>query len=116
MTGSPKTATTAQGAFGDREAPIPTTPDTVPSGCYWWTDPDGDLCLMPGCMARVQDPAAECTCDKLASRLRKAEEKLQDHQKRQSYANTWWHALSEAVNARPDAAEILADARQRAGR
>jgi hypothetical protein len=108
--------TTAQTALGDRHAPASTTPDTVPAGCYWWTDPDGDLCLMPGCMSRVQDPEAECTCDKLASRLVRAERRLQDMREREQYAATWWTALRAAVDARPDSADILSDARRRAGR
>jgi hypothetical protein len=105
-----------QAALGDRDAPASTTPDTVPAGCYWWTDPDGSLCLMPGCMARVQDPEAECTCDKLASRLVRSERRLQDARERERYAGTWWTALRAAVDARPDCGDILADARRRAGR
>ncbi|WP_435058384.1 hypothetical protein [Streptomyces sp. bgisy060] len=105
-----------QAAFGDAAAPVTTTPDTVPAGCYWWSDPDGGLCLMPGCMARVQDPDAECTCDKLARRQQKAEEALRADRERQAYADTWWQALSAAVKDHPDAASILADARRRAGR
>jgi hypothetical protein len=108
--------TTTQTALGDRETPLPTTPDTIPAGCYWWTDPDGDPNLMPGCMARVQDPDAECTCDKLGSRLRRAEEKLRARRNAETYASAWWDALTEAVRAHPAAAEILADARRRAGR
>ncbi|MFH8295112.1 hypothetical protein [Streptomyces sp. NPDC018059] len=103
-----------QAALGDRDASVAATPDTVPAGCYWWTDPDGDLCLMPGCMARVQDPEADCTCDKLARRQRKAEEALRADRERQRYADTWWQALSAAVKDHPDAASILADAHQRA--
>lgn len=108
--------TAIQGAFGDTETPIPTRPDTIPAGCYWWTDPDGDLCLLPGCMARVQDPEAECTCDTLAARLAKAERALREHLERERYASAWWKALREAVEAVPNGAEIVADARRRAGR
>lgn len=107
---------TVQTALGDRDAPASTTPDTVPAGCYWWTDPDGALCLMPGCMARIQDPEAECLCDKLASRLARVERRLQEMREQERYARTWWTALREAVEARSDRAEILADAHRRAGR
>ncbi|MDX3064015.1 hypothetical protein PV518_17800 [Streptomyces sp. ND04-05B] len=93
-----------------------TTPDTVPAGCYWWTDPDGDLCLLPGCLARINDPEAECTCDKLARQQQRAEQQLRDHRERQRYADIWWHAMKAAVDAHPDAAAILADVRRRAGR
>jgi hypothetical protein len=109
-------APVGQTALGDPDAPVALTPDTVPAGCYWWTDPDGDLCLMPGCMARVQDPDAECTCDKLGLRLRRAEEQLRARREAETYASTWWDALTEAVRAHPAAADILADARRRAGR
>jgi len=108
--------TARQAALGDRDAPVAVTPDTVPAGCYWWTDPDGELCLMPRCMARVQDPEAECTCDKLGARLARIEEKLRARQATDEYARRWWDALTEAVHAHPAAAEILADARRRAGR
>ncbi|MDJ0466129.1 hypothetical protein [Streptomyces sp. H27-C3] len=108
--------TAGQTAFGDATAPVATIPDTVPAGCYWWTDPDGDLCLMPGCMARVQDPEAECNCDKLARRQQKAEEVLRADRGRQAYADIWWQALSTAVKDHPDANAILADARRHAGR
>ncbi|MFJ6215046.1 hypothetical protein ACIQGZ_17175 [Streptomyces sp. NPDC092296] len=102
--------------FGDAEAPIPAAPDTIPASCYWWTDPDGGLCLLPGCMARVQDPDAECTCDSLAARLAKTQEQLREMEEQQRYAEVWWFALREAVGASPCAAEILADAHRRAGR
>lgn len=108
--------TPGQVALGDREAPEVTTPDSVPAGCYWWTDPDGELCLLPGCMARIQDPDADCTCDKLAARLARAEQRMAEMREREKYAVTWWTALREAVEARPDRAEILADAHRRAGR
>lgn len=108
--------TATQSALGDREHPAPSTPDTIPAGCYWWTDPDGALCLLPGCAARVQDPDAECTCDSLATRLARTERTLRDERERQLHADTWWHALRAAVDAHPDAALIVADARRRAGR
>ncbi|MER0443142.1 hypothetical protein ABR738_00875 [Streptomyces sp. Edi4] len=105
-----------QAALGDRDASVAVTPDTVPAGCYWWTDPDGDLALMPGCMARVQDPEAECTCDKLGARLARLEKKVRERAVAQEYAETWWTALRAAVENHPDAATILADAHRRAGR
>ncbi|MEU6054182.1 hypothetical protein ABZ829_27650 [Streptomyces xanthochromogenes] len=108
--------TEGQAAFGDRDNPVTVTPDTVPAGCYWWTDPDGALCLMPGCMARVQDPDAECTCDKLGARLRRLEEKRREQAEAERYARTWWDALTEAVRAHPQARQILADAHTYAGR
>lgn len=106
----------AQAALGDAQNAVPTTPDNIPAGCYWFTDPDGALCLLPGCMARVQDPDAECTCDTLGARLAKAEQRLRELQERERYAAAWWTALREAVDAHPDAAQILTDARWRSGR
>lgn len=108
--------TAVQGALGDRDTPLAVDSSGVPSSCYWFTDPDGALCLMPGCMARVQDPEAECTCAKDGARLRRTEQKLKELRERERYAATWWDALSEAVRDHPDAARILADARHRAGR
>lgn len=105
-----------QTALGDPDAPATTTPDTIPAGCYWWTDPAGDLCLLPGCIARIQDPAAECTCDSLGRRLTRTERQLRNLQEQQRYADTWWQALRAAVDAHSAGREILADARRRAGR
>lgn len=105
-----------QTALGDQDTPATTTPDTIPAGCYWWTDLDGALCLLPGCMARVQDPAAECTCDKLGARLSRVERQLREERERQRYADVWWSALRAAVDAHPDGPALVADARRRAGR
>ncbi|MEV2262727.1 MULTISPECIES: hypothetical protein [Streptomyces] len=98
-----------------RENPAPTTPDTVPAGCQWFTDPDGALCLAPGCMARIQDPDAQCLCDSLAARLDQLTEKLRDLEERQRYADVWWHALSSVVRDHPDKRAILTETRARTG-
>lgn len=103
-------------APGTRDNPVTTTPESVPSGCFWFMDPDGTLCLAPGCMARIQDPDAECLCDSLTARYGRLVQKLRDLQERQQYANTWWHALRAAVAAHPDGRAILADTQHRAGR
>ncbi|MFD5342982.1 hypothetical protein ACFWJY_04240 [Streptomyces anulatus] len=100
---------------GTRENPAVTTPDTVPRGCQWFTDPDGTLCLSPGCMARIQDPDAQCLCDSLAARLDQLTEKLRDLEERQRYADVWWHALSSVVRDHPDKRAILAETRARTG-
>jgi hypothetical protein len=67
-------------------------------------------------MSRVQDPEADCTCDKLASRLARAKRRLQDMREREQYASTWWTALRAAVDAHPDSADILTETRRKAGR
>jgi hypothetical protein len=108
--------TAVQSFLGDRDTPASSTPDTIPAGCYWWTDPDGDLCLLPGCAARVQDPDAECTCDTLAARLETARRQLRDMKEQQRQAGVWWDALREAVEGHPDRAAILAEAHRKAGR
>lgn len=101
---------------GARDNPVLTTPDTLPRGCFWFTDPDGTLCLAPGCMARIQDPAAQCLCDTLTARLDRLTAKLRDLEERQRYANVWWHALSSAVRDRPDRQAIVTEAHTRTGR
>ncbi|WP_329212463.1 hypothetical protein [Streptomyces sp. NBC_01708] len=103
-------------ARGSRDHPVATTPETVPSGCQWFTDPDGTLCLAPSCMARIQDPDAECLCDTLTARYDRLARKMQELQERQAYADTWWRSLREALDAHPDGRAILADAGKRAGR
>lgn len=105
--------TAHQTALGDQGAPASSTPDTVPAGCYWWTDPDGALCLLPGCWARVTDPDAECTCDKLGARLARAEQQLREAQEQQRYADRWYAALAEALDAHPAGRQIRADAQRR---
>ncbi|MFG3532771.1 hypothetical protein ACGF8B_39595 [Streptomyces sp. NPDC047917] len=101
---------------GTRDDPVVTTPDTVPSGCFWFLDPDGTLCLAPGCMARIQDPDAECLCDTLTARHNRLKQRMRELKDRQKYADTWWHALRAAVEAHPDKKAILADVSRRTGR
>lgn len=103
-------------ALGDPEVPAASTPGTIPAGCYWWTDPAGDLCLLPGCAARVQDADAECTCDTLGARYARLQRQMRDQREKQRNADVWWRALRAAVEAHPDRAVILADAHRRAGR
>ncbi|MFF0198818.1 hypothetical protein ACFYT5_38535 [Streptomyces anulatus] len=71
---------------GTRENLAVTTPDTVPRGCQWFTDPDGALCLSPDCMARIQDPDAPCLCDTLAARLDQLTETLRDQEEQRRAA------------------------------
>ncbi|MFE7046393.1 hypothetical protein ACFU9X_45630 [Streptomyces atratus] len=101
---------------GTRDNPVETAPDTLPRGCFWFTDPDGTLCLAPGCMSRIQDPDAECLCDSLTARYGRLVQKLRDLEERQQYADTWWHALRAAVAAHPDRQAILADTQRGTGR
>jgi hypothetical protein len=92
------------------------TPDTVPGSCYWVTDPDGGLMLIPGCMARVQDPDAECTCATLAARLARVEEQLREEREKAAYAREWYAAVNAALDEHPVGREIRTDAHRRAGR
>ncbi|MEV8335657.1 hypothetical protein [Streptomyces niveus] len=56
-------------------------------------------------------------CDRLAVvPPEMTEEQLRTKAAAERYARTWWDALNEAVRAHPDANQILADARRRAGR
>ncbi|HBF79348.1 MAG TPA: hypothetical protein DD420_05250 [Streptomyces sp.] len=101
---------------GTRNNPLPTTPDTIPTSCFWFLDPDGTLCLAPACMARIQDPDAECLCDTLTARHTRLKQRMRELKDRQGYADTWWRALRAAVDAHPDKRTILADAQRRTGR
>ncbi|MFD3851410.1 hypothetical protein ACFWVB_36855 [Streptomyces microflavus] len=103
-------------AAGTRDNPLPTTPDTVPAGCSWFTDPDGALCLSPGCMARIQDPEAQCLCDTLTARLDLLTEKLRELEERQRYADIWWHTLTAVVLEHPDGRAIRNETCTRTGR
>lgn len=102
-----------QTALGDHDNPTPHTPDAIPAGCYWWTDPDGALCLLPGCWSRVADPDAECTCATLAARLAATERTLHELRRRQEYADRWHTALAEALDAHPAGRDIRTDAAAR---
>lgn len=37
---------------GAYDNPVPTAPDILLCGCFWFTDPDGTLCLVPSSTAR----------------------------------------------------------------
>lgn len=95
------------------EGTTPPPPGTIPDGCYWWPDPDGNLCLLPGCMARAQDPDADCTCDTLDSRLTAATEELHELREQQRHATRWAASILEALEAHPAGREIRADAQRR---
>lgn len=98
---------------GPREAALSLgSPGDLPSACYWWEDPAGDLCLIPGCAGRASDPDAECTCETLARRLDAAHERARDQRRQQEHADAWWRALRAAVEAHPDRDAILAEARR----
>ncbi|MER8197698.1 diguanylate cyclase [Streptomyces microflavus] len=86
---------------GARGNPVLITPDTVPAGCFWFTAPDGALCLAPGCMAQIQDPDAQCLCNTLTARLDLLAEKLRDLEERQRYTNVWWHAWAPSYATTP---------------
>ncbi|WP_097892825.1 hypothetical protein [Streptomyces sp. st170] len=101
---------------GTRDNPVPVTPNTLPRECYWFTDPDGALCLSPGCMARIQDPHAQCLCGTLTARLDRITGRLRDLEERHRYANVWWQALSSVVRDHPDGQAIITETRARTGR
>ena len=105
---------THQAALGDRDNPMPATSGTAPAVCCWWTDPDGDLVLIPGCMARVNDPDAGCTCDTLAPRLERAEAELRTLRRHHEGLRDWLTAVTTAVGAHPDGVQIMAAAARRA--
>lgn len=103
-------------ATGSRDNPVVTTPDTVPTGCFWFLDPDGTLCLAPGCMARIQDPEAQCLCNTLTAQHDRLKRRMRELKDRHKHADTWWHALRAAVDAHPDQRSILTDTQRRFGR
>ncbi|MFF7365416.1 hypothetical protein [Streptomyces sp. NPDC008125] len=112
---TPRSARRTAALRGTRTNPLPTTPDTVPTSCFWFTD-DGTLCLAPSSMARIQDPDAECLCDTLTAHHRRARQQLRDIRRRDRYARTWWRALRAVVDEHPDRAAILGAATDRAHR
>lgn len=78
-------------------------PQTPPRPCYWHEDEDGTRYLIPGCLARVNDPDIdECTCPSLARQLEK------------TGLQGWHDAIVRAVYDHPQGVQIMATAAKNA--
>lgn len=81
--------------------------------CYWHDDIDGTRYLIPGCMARIQDPdIGECTCPTLAGRIAKLKQALSDAQFANASLQQWHGQVMQAVHNHPDAKAIMFAASQ----
>lgn len=100
---------TAQGIPAD--FPHPATPRP----CYWHEDTDGTRYLIPGCMARVNDPDIdECTCPSLARQLEKARAEIAAMAKEKASLQGWHDAIVRAVYDHPEGVQIMAAAAKNA--
>lgn len=81
--------------------------------CYWHDDVDGTRYLIPGCMARVQDPdIGECTCPSLAQQIAVLKQALSDAQFANTGLQQWHDQVMRAVHDHPDAKAIMLAASQ----
>lgn len=81
--------------------------------CYWHDDVDGTRYLIPGCMARVQDPdIGECTCPTLARQIAALKQALSDAQFANTGLQQWHDQVMRAVHDHPDAKAIMLAASQ----
>lgn len=79
--------------------------------CYWHDDVDGTRYLIPGCMARVQDPdVGDCTCPTLASQIAGLKQALSDAQFANASLQQWHNQVVRAVHNHPDHIAIMHDA------
>lgn len=76
--------------------------------CYWHDDIDGTRYLIPGCMARIQDPDIdECTCPRLDRQLAAVREALAELRATHKGLREWTDQIVKAVYAHPDGVQIM---------
>lgn len=79
-----------------------------PRPCYWHEDADGSRYLIPGCLARINNPDLdECTCPSLDRQLAKAREELATLRRHQDGHQKWHDAIVRAVYDHPDGKQIM---------
>jgi hypothetical protein len=79
-----------------------------PLPCHWYEDGQGGRWLIPGCMARVNDPDIdECSCKTVEEQLAAARAELARLQRHHDGLQSWNAAIRAAVYAHPDGIEIM---------
>lgn len=80
--------------------------------CCWFEVPEepGSRMLLPGCMERVQDPDAACTCPTTAEEIDRAKAEYAILAARAAGNSDAFGDLMSAVSAHRDAKAIFADA------
>lgn len=79
-----------------------------PRPCYWHEDTDGTRYLIPGCLARINNPDLdECTCPSLDRQLTNAREELETLRRHHAGLQQWNDAIIRAVHDHRDGIEIM---------
>lgn len=85
--------------------------------CYWHEDTDGTRYLIPGCLARINNPDIdECTCPTTDRQLAKLREQLAEARKALKSLRGWHDQVVDAVRAHPDSIQIMRNAAEGATR
>lgn len=79
--------------------------------CYWHEDTDGTRFLIPGCLARINNPDIdECTCPSTNRQLENLRKKLAETQRALQSLRGWHDQVVNAVRAHPDNVQIMRNA------
>jgi hypothetical protein len=85
--------------------------------CQWHEETDGTRYLIPGCMARINDPDLdECDCPSLERQLAKVLEELAKLRRHKAGLQQWHDAVVRAVYDHRDGIAIMAAAARAADR
>lgn len=85
--------------------------------CHWYEDEHGGRYLIPGCHARVEDPAVEvCHCPTLEQQLEAARRQIAGLKRSLRGRQGWHDAIVRAVHDHPAGIAIMKAAADRAER
>lgn len=79
--------------------------------CYWHEDTDGTRFLVPGCLARINNPDIdECTCATTAQQLATAQAEIAELKRKNEGLQAWHDAIVRAVHDHPAGTQIMRNA------
>lgn len=88
---------------------------TGPQPCHWYDDGHGGRYLIPGCIARINNPDLdECTCKTIQQQLADAREQIADLTRTGRSLQAWHDHIVRAVYDHPDALKIMKTAADKA--
>ncbi|MFJ4988723.1 hypothetical protein ACIP9H_33605 [Streptomyces sp. NPDC088732] len=76
--------------------------------CTWWEDEHGGRYLVPGCMARVDNPDIdECSCPSVETQLTKAQGRIAELERELRGLRSWHDCIVRAVHDHSDGKRIM---------
>lgn len=76
--------------------------------CQWYDDGEGGRFLIPGCLARANNPdIGQCTCSSLEQQLADARRQLDEIARSRASLQAWHDQIVRAVYAHPSGTQIM---------